>query len=597
MQDQDTISILVSQLLSKDDEILRLRSQFDRLQKEQQSGTSQILEKLDRTLMELDRSFEELKNMRKDNKRLANQLSKALQEKSDSDKKSELLSRALEELKNVCASELFELEKQKRQLYGRKSEKASVLSKDEDNDLKKDKDDFDGSAPGSEPSIESSCCDSKTEMPIAPHASKSKSCSNRSDYSKRSTSVEHVVMHYCDESAVPSAARKLDVRHWVLYKLDWSVTKHVFELVRLIDKDGNISNYYDPADKDDSLRPFSNTLPGYHVDLDMIAQILVDKYQYSMPLDRIVERFKDVDAEFSSSTVLNWAHRHMEELGKLASPLRSLLLSEGSFLFCDETTELVKVFNESTGKFEYRKKYIWGIKNPALKVAYYLYDNGSRSQKVAERFFSGFCGCVTTDGYNVYKLFDRKDSTITRYACMAHLRRKFVESLQTDGRSAEIMNLISELYWVETDCRIHFLSEDARREERRRRSVPILGEIWQKIKPIFDETREHASNLFIKAIRYAVNEWEAVCRYVRNGKAEIDNNTAERMMKPICLGRKNYLFCGSEAAAKNTSLIYSIIETCKMNGLRPVKYIAEVLRKLIGGETDYASLLPVNITK
>ncbi|WP_229099019.1 MULTISPECIES: IS66 family transposase [Bacteroides] len=118
----------------------------------------------------------------------------------------------------------------------------------------------------------------------------------------------------------------------------------------------------------------------------------------------------------------------------------------------------------------------------------------------------------------------------------------------------------------------------------------------QKLKPIFDDIRNQVSTLFLKAVRYAVNEWEAVCR-LQNGKAEIDNNATERMMKPICLDRKNYLFCGSEKAAKNTFLIYSIIETCKMGGLRPVKYIADILRKLIGGETDYASLLPMNITK
>lgn len=94
-----------------------------------------------------------------------------------------------------------------------------------------------------------------------------------------------------------------------------------------------------------------------------------------------------------------------------------------------------------------------------------------------------------------------------------------------------------------------------------------------------------------------MNEWEAICRYVNNGQAEIDNNAAERLMKPICLGRKNYLLCGSEQAAKNTSLIYSIIESCKMNELCPVKYIADVLRILISGETDYVALLPMNITK
>ena len=540
MQEQDTINILVSQLLSKDDELLRIRKDNERLREEQREGNRQILEKLDKAL-------DELKSMRRDNKNLAGQLSKALEGKAQAEKKSELLSSALEELKNLRAAELFEIEKQKRQLYGRKSEKSSSLRKVPEKDLKSEKDDFDGSNPP-----EVSCEDLST--PATPKMSNSESSSSacpvsqpqRSDYSKRSTRVNNVVMHYCDESGIPSDARKIDVRHWILYKLDWSVTKHVFELLRLIDKEGAISNYYKADEAHDTLHPFENVLPGYHVDIDMIAQILVDKYQYSMSLERVVDRFKDVDADFSSSTVLSWVHRHIRELDKLDAPLRSVLLTEGSFLFCDETTEQVKVFNKSTGKFEYRKKYIWGIKNPALKVAYYLYDQGSRSMTVAEKFFR---------------------------------------------------SLISELYWIETDCRIHLLSEEERVFERRQRSLPLLSQLWQFLKPIFDETEGFAANLFIKAVRYAVNEWEAICRYVNNGQAEIDNNTAERMMKPVCLGRKNYLFCGSEQAAKNTSLIYSIIESCKMNGLRPVKYIADVLRKLVSGETDYMALLPMNIAK
>lgn len=540
MQEQDTINILVSQLLSKDDELLRIRKDNERLREEQREGNRQILEKLDKAL-------DELKSMRRDNKNLAGQLSKALEGKAQAEKKSELLSSALEELKNLRAAELFEIEKQKRQLYGRKSEKSSSLRKVPEKDLKSEKDDFDGSNPP-----EVSCEDLST--PATPKMSNSESPSSacpvsqpqRSDYSKRSTRVNNVVMHYCDESGIPSDARKIDVRHWILYKLDWSVTKHVFELLRLIDKEGAISNYYKADEAHDTLHPFENVLPGYHVDIDMIAQILVDKYQYSMSLERVVDRFKDVDADFSSSTVLSWVHRHIRELDKLDAPLRSVLLTEGSFLFCDETTGQVKVFNKSTGKFEYRKKYIWGIKNPALKVAYYLYDQGSRSMTVAEKFFR---------------------------------------------------SLISELYWIETDCRIHLLSEEERVFERRQRSLPLLSQLWQFLKPIFDETEGFAANLFIKAVRYAVNEWEAICRYVNNGQAEIDNNTAERMMKPVCLGRKNYLFCGSEQAAKNTSLIYSIIESCKMNGLRPVKYIADVLRKLVSGETDYMALLPMNIAK
>lgn len=587
MEDKETINILIAQLLSKDDEILRLRNLLDDLQREQQSGNMQILSKLDRAL-------EELKSMRHDNKTLSNRLSRALEAKSAAEEKIQELSSALEALENTRADELYEIARQKRQLYGRKSEKKSSLSAMKQKDLKEDKDDFDGSAPSAPvEDLEQKAAESASSE-AAPR-SESPSC--RKDYGKQSTGAENVVVHYCDESDIPSGARKIGIREWIQYSIQHQVVKHVFKLVRLVDTQGNISNYYQPTDKNDTRRPFENVLEGYPVDFELMARILVDKYQYGLSLERVVDRLKDAGARFNTSTVLAWIKRHMKELCKLEEPFRQLLLTPGSMLFSDETTEQVRVYNQQKGKYEYRKQYIWGIKNPDRKIAYYLYDNGSRSMKVAQKFFAGFRGSVTTDGYNVYKMFEREDSSITRYGCMAHVRRKFVDALQTDHRSADIINLISNLYWVEADCRINLLSEDERRMERQKRAIPILAEIWQMIKPVFEQTRGDTANLFLKAVRYAVNEWEAVSRYVQNGKAEIDNNPAERMMKPICMGRKNYLFCGSEQGAKNASMLYSIIETCKMNGLRPVKYIAEILTKLTAGETNYMSLLPINNNK
>ena len=587
MEDKETINILIAQLLSKDDEILRLRNLLDDLQREQQSGNMQILSKLDRAL-------EELKSMRHDNKTLSNRLSRALEAKSAAEEKIQELSSALEALENTRADELYEIARQKRQLYGRKSEKKSSLSAMKQKDLKEDKDDFDGSAPSAPvEDLEQKAAESASSE-AAPR-SESPSC--RKDYGKQSTGAENVVVHYCDESDIPSGARKIGIREWIQYSIQHQVVKHVFKLVRLLDTQANISNYYQPTDKNDTRRPFENVLEGYPVDFELMARILVDKYQYGLSLERVVDRLKDAGARFNTSTVLAWIKRHMKELCKLEEPFRQLLLTPGSMLFSDETTEQVRVYNQQKGKYEYRKQYIWGIKNPDRKIAYYLYDNGSRSMKVAQKFFAGFRGSVTTDGYNVYKMFEREDSSITRYGCMAHVRRKFVDALQTDHRSADIINLISSLYWVEADCRINLLSEDERRMERQKRAIPILAEIWQMIKPVFEQTRGDTANLFLKAVRYAVNEWEAVSRYVQNGKAEIDNNPAERMMKPICMGRKNYLFCGSELGAKNASMLYSIIETCKMNGLRPVKYIAEILTKLTAGETNYMSLLPINNNK
>ncbi len=108
-----------------------------------------------------------------------------------------------------------------------------------------------------------------------------------------------------------SGTRKIDISHWLLYKPDWNVTRHVFELFRVIDLEGAISNYYEPAVRDGSLLPFENILPNYYVDFNIVAWIPVDKYQYIMSSERVADRLKDVDAMFSSSTVLNWVHRYI----------------------------------------------------------------------------------------------------------------------------------------------------------------------------------------------------------------------------------------------------------------------------------------------
>ncbi|MFR1132833.1 MAG: IS66 family transposase [Bacteroides xylanisolvens] len=146
---------------------------------------------------------------------------------------------------------------------------------------------------------------------------------------------------------------------------------------------------------------------------------MVDKYQYGLSLERVVDRLKDAGARFNTSTVLAWIKRHMKELCKLEEPFRQLLLTPGSMLFSDETTEQVRVYNQQKGKYEYRKQYIWGIKNPDRKIAYYLYDNG-RTHEGRPKVLRRLPGSVTTDGYNVYKMFEREDSSITRYGCMAH---------------------------------------------------------------------------------------------------------------------------------------------------------------------------------
>ena len=197
--------------------------------------------------------------------------------------------------------------------------------------MKEDKDDFDGfNPPGLPPHEGHALLDTmRSSDALVGQAAKSKPHS--SDYGKNATQIESTVMHYCNRDQVPADARPINVRHWILYKMDWNVCKHVFEIPRLIDSEGAISNYYAPFEGDEALHPFENVLPGHHVGMDMIAQIMVDKYQYSLSSERGVARFSDAGAKFSSSTVLSWIQKHTDLLGKQETPLRNLLLSKDSF--------------------------------------------------------------------------------------------------------------------------------------------------------------------------------------------------------------------------------------------------------------------------
>ena len=251
-------------------------------------------------------------------------LANSEQEKSD-------LREALKALQQTRADDLFELERQKRQLYGRSSGKVKSLKKLQERSVKEDKDDFDGfNPPGLPPHEGHALLDTmRSSDALVGQAAKSKP--HRSDYGKNATQIESTVMHYCNRDQVPADARPINVRHWILYKMDWNVCKHVFEIPRLIDSEGAISNYYAPFEGDEALHPFENVLPGHHVGMDMIAQIMVDKYQYSLSSERGVARFSDAGAKFSSSTVLSWIQKHTDLLGKQENPLRNLLLSKDSF--------------------------------------------------------------------------------------------------------------------------------------------------------------------------------------------------------------------------------------------------------------------------
>lgn len=231
---------------------------------------------------------------------------------------------------------------------------------------------------------------------------------------------------------------------------------------------------------------------------------------------------------------------------------------------------------------------MWVYNGPSKadrKFPIVIYDfTEGRDGKYPEGFLEGFSGYVQVDAYSGYNgLFSSPDpdkSGCIELGCWAHVRRYFCEALQANPNSIakEMLTLIGELYRVERQCLADYLKGGDIQKKRQEQSKPILKRIHEWL--IKHQPQVLPKSLLGQAISYALNNWKALNVYVEDGRLEIDNNRSERCIKGIVLGRKNYLFMGSVRGGKAAAIIYSLIETCKQNGVDPVAYLADVLARI-----------------
>lgn len=208
----------------------------------------------------------------------------------------------------------------------------------------------------------------------------------------------------------------------------------------------------------------------------------------------------------------------------------------------------------------------------------FYYDRGSRVAGVVCELLGGYKGNVQTDGYTAYDQFEEK-SGITLHECWAHLRRKFVEALDTDKRHAtEAIVYISKLYKEESEADEAKLTAEQCKEKRVKESYPVIliFEKWMKdtYPTVLPKSRTG------RAIEYAFALLPRLSRYVNDGRISIDNNPVERVIRPLALGRKNWLFCGNDASAYRAAIVYSLIGTCKNDGIEPSVWMENVLKQI-----------------
>jgi hypothetical protein len=229
------------------------------------------------------------------------------------------------------------------------------------------------------------------------------------------------------------------------------------------------------------------------------------------------------------------------------------------------------------------------------KICIYDYSP-TRQKKWPKQFLEHFQGFLQADAYNGYDdLY--KGKKIIEVGCMAHARRKFYELTQKakgPSHASDIVDLIGKLYAVEKH--IQPFSPIQRHYYRNKYCKPILKRLKRKISVCYKKSVPRSP--FFEALQYAWNHWRALTRYLSDGILDIDNNKAERAIRPLAIGRKNWLFAGSHNGGKRSAVIYSIIETCKMQDINPFEYLTDVLARIPNTlQKDINQLLPYHWKK
>jgi transposase len=329
-------------------------------------------------------------------------------------------------------------------------------------------------------------------------------------------------------------------------------------------------------------QPIDKGLPGP----SLLAHVAVSKLGDHLPLYRLERIFQRHEVHVARSTMCAW----MRASGELVAPLVALMIGrvkQSRVIHTDDTPVPI----QSPGQKKCRQGRIWCYLGDEANP-YTVYDyTPSRQRDGPATWLAGFTGHLQADAYGGYDgIFT--GGKVIEVACWAHARRKFYDAQDSDSRRAgEMLALIGALYKIEREAKENDLDEVARLTLRQMHSAPVLTQIEAWL------DAEHQIVLprspMAAAITYAKNQWTALCAYTAQGFLNIDNNAAERALKRVAIGRKNWLFAGNDAAAQNHARLWTLIATCERHAVDPQRYLTSVLATIGNTPADeLVQLLP-----
>lgn len=332
-------------------------------------------------------------------------------------------------------------------------------------------------------------------------------------------------------------------------------------------------------------------LPRSNAGASLLAELIMGKYMYHLPFHRQIALFKLQGVRIPATTVNDWFAGCGDLLRALYSRLKEIVL-QSDYIQIDEST--VPVINNE--KHRAVKAYLWVVRAVMKDLVFFHYDKGSRAQKVVIDLLHNYKGAVQTDGYGAYSIYENKKGVLL-LGCWAHARRKYIEAMKEDKAGAEYaLEQISLIYGVESMADDQELDYQQRAALRARLAYPIMCAFEKWVLKYMPKALPKGR--MSQALTYSYLLFHRLSRYHLDGRYRIDNNPVENAIRPLALGRKNYLFCGNHDAAENAAIMYSLLGCCAASEVNPREWLTDVLTRIPYYNNDYnldlADLLPHN---
>ena len=310
-----------------------------------------------------------------------------------------------------------------------------------------------------------------------------------------------------------------------------------------------------------------------NVDPSLVAQVIIEKYVDHLPLQRQITRYKRLGVTINDSSMGGWVSAAGNVLEPLYQAHKQIVLSSG-YLQADETT--IKVL-ESERKGATHLGYYWVYQSFENKLVLFDYQPG-RGRDGPQNVLKNYQGYLQTDGYGVYDDFAERPGIIL-LGCMAHARRKYAEAQTNDqATTSHVLAEIQKLYAIERHIAHTPLTGEDKLAYRKEHAVPLLKELGLWLQQKYTEVLP--ASAIGKAIAYSLKRWDKLSLYATSSILNIDNNPIENSLRPLAVGRKNYLFAGSHAAAQRAAIFYSLLATCKNYGVNPCDWLHDVLTRI-----------------